>query len=64
MTRLLLEEAPMLCSTMVLAMILVAQMSLASRGHKAWATAIVAESIFDFQWKFERRGKILEKLPL
>src|SRR6516225_7620620 len=26
-------------------------------------TAIIAESIF-FQWTFERRGKILEKLPL
>src|SRR5262249_58396720 len=26
--------------------------------------AIIAESIFDFQWTFERRGKILEKLPL
>jgi hypothetical protein len=33
-------------------------------GRKARATAIIAESIFDFQWTFERRGKILEKLPL
>jgi hypothetical protein len=33
-------------------------------GRKAWATAIIAESIFDFQWTFERRGKILKKLPL
>jgi hypothetical protein len=31
-------------------------------GRKARATAIIAESIFDFQWTFERRGKILEPI--
>jgi hypothetical protein len=36
-----------------------------SEGHprpKARATAIIAESIFDFQWTFERRGKIFREI--
>jgi hypothetical protein len=31
-------------------------------GRKARATAIIAESIFDFQWTFERRGKIFREI--